>query len=91
MVATANDDNSKTCLKIVNAEADDVSLRIKSGRLMGHTDWLIITGELKDANTMEMPERISAKKMPVSYDGQDTLVIIPAYSASVISWTTAAQ
>lgn len=91
MIATTSDDNSKTCLKMVNAGADDITLRVKNGRLYGRAEWMVVSGELKDANSMEHPDRIMAKKMPVSYDGQDVLITIPAYSASVLSWTNAVR
>ncbi|MBP1540971.1 MAG: alpha-N-arabinofuranosidase [Prevotella sp.] len=91
MVATTSDDGREMCLKVVNAGADGVRLRIKNGRSLGNALWEVVSGGLKDANSMEQPLRIRAEKMPVSYDGQDILINIPAYSASVLSWTTAAR
>ena len=90
MVATASNDGRQVCLKAVNAYCDSVALRIKDGRRLGIAQVEMVGGALKDANSLEQPRNIEVKKMPVSYDGHDVLIDIPAYSAVVLSWTTAA-
>ncbi len=91
MVATTSNDRQQVCLKVVNAAAAAATLRVRNGRSLGSAQWQVVSAGLKDANRMEQPQLIEARKMPVSYDGQDILITIPGYSASVLSWTTAAQ
>lgn len=86
IAATASDDKKQVCVKIVNPTERPVTMKIKGGAMLGIPVWKVIHASgLTESNSMEFPERIKVKEQEVTMLGNDLIVPVPAYSASVLS------
>lgn len=86
IAATASDDKKQVCVKIVNPTERPVTMKIKGGAMLGIPVWKVIHASgLTESNSMEFPDRIKVKEQEVTMLGNDLIVLVPAYSASVLS------
>lgn len=85
LIATRSDDGRTVCLKIVNPTPTPFSLKVKGGNSGGTPEWEVVSAPtLTDSNSMEHPDAIRAKRHEVATHGQDLVLDVPAYSASVL-------
>ncbi len=86
IAATASDDKKQVCVKIVNPTHRPVTMKIKGGAMLGMPVWKVIQASgLTESNSMEFPNRIKVKEQEITILGNDLIVSVPAYSASVLS------
>lgn len=86
IVATVSDDKRQVCVKIVNPTDRSVTMKVKGGAMLGVPVWNVIhASSLTESNSMKFPDRIKVKEQEVTRLGNDLIVPIPAYSASVLS------
>jgi len=82
IVATMLVDKKRSCLKIVNPFV----LILKEGTKCGNVVWKVVgTFSLKEVNSMKCPDRIKVEWKDVSVKGDNIILDIPAYSASVLT------
>lgn len=86
VVATRSEDGRQVCLKIVNPSGHSVVLRVLDGVGMGRTVWEVVSASsLMQSNTMDHPDRIRVQTRDVSREGDDWVLTVPPYSASVLT------
>jgi alpha-N-arabinofuranosidase len=84
-VATKSEDGKTLYFKAVNAtnEGRNVTLNVGSGKTSASLQ--LITAELSDRNTLENPNAIAPRAVPVQLDGNTVTFAMPAYSVGVIT------
>lgn len=85
IVATASNDKKQSCLKIVNPSGNLVMLKLKEGAQLGNSIWKMVNASsLDEANSMEFPDKIRVEQKAVIVEGENIVLALPAYSASVL-------
>jgi len=88
IVATMSVDGKQKCLKIVNPESRPVNLKVRGGKKYGSAKWQIVKAStLGDQNTLAEPEKIHVESGQVGFEKENVSIVIPAYSASVLSFS----
>lgn len=86
IVATASDDKTKVCLKIVNPTGEDMVLDVRGCSGFGKTSLKVVRAALlTDANSMETPDKVKVEEGHVEMEGDCIVINVPPYSASVLS------
>lgn len=86
IVATMSVDKKRSCLKIVNPSANPFVLILKEGTKYGNAVWKVVgTFSLKEVNSMKCPDRIKVEWKDVLMKGDNIILDVPAYSASVLT------
>lgn len=86
MVATASDDKKQACLKIVNPSGNPLVLILKEGAKLGNPVWKMVSASSLDgANSMECSDKIKVEQKAVTVEGENIILALPAYSASVLA------
>lgn len=88
VIATASDNRKQVCLKMVNPTDKPISVKVKGGMNLGAPVWEVVSSSsLLDGNSMDCPDRIKVEKKAVDIAGEDIRMVLPSYSASVLSMT----
>lgn len=86
VVATASDDKTKVCLKIVNPTGEDMVLDVRGCSGFGKTSLKVVRAALlTDANSMENPDKVKVEEGHVEMEEDCIVINVPPYSASVLS------
>ena len=86
VIATISDNRKETCLKIVNPAGQPVAMKIRNGINLGMPVWKVIhTPSLLNSNSMSNPDKIKVENREVMIDGEDIIIAVPAFSASVLT------
>lgn len=88
VIATTSDNREQVCLKMVNPTDQPISVEVKGGMNLGAPVWEVVSSSsLLDGNSMNCPDRIKVEKKAVDIAGEDIRMVLPPYSASVLSMT----
>lgn len=92
IVATASDDKKRVCLKMVNPTGSAIPMTVKEGIRLGDPVWEVVcSSSLTEANSMEAPNRIKAERRVATIENGDVRMVVPPYSASVLTFTRPAS
>ena len=86
IVATASDDKKQSCLKMVNPSGNPIILILNEGAKLGNPTWKMVSASsLDEANSMKCPDKIKEGRKAVTVEGENIVLTLPAYSASVLA------
>lgn len=86
VIATVSDNKKQICLKMVNPTDKPISVKVKGGTNLGTPVWEVVSSSsLSDSNSMICPDKIKVEKKAVDFIGKDIRIVLPSYSASILS------
>lgn len=83
-VATRSEDGQTVVVKLVNPTAEARSVTLAVPGMRSATGQIVAPGELAARNTMAAKEAVRAMAMPVTRDGEQVMVELPALSVAVV-------
>ncbi len=87
VIATRSEDGTRTCLKIVNPSDKPYTFSVKNGASLGNPFLKEIVAEnLTSRNDMQHREIIKATNGKTETLGNDIMITVQAYSASILSF-----